>query len=302
MVYKSIWEETPHTLNFDEVRYRLILLDKNMQEQEVVFEGRAKRAPDENTITLFINSICQFYLSSECNPEIMEKVYTEGFILENAIRVFRLDLFNEMEETWEEEENFCFLNDWSYKYVYRGESNDISLPVNGHYALGMPLITTNVNQTAPAALTREMEVVANPHPGEYSTLACGDFCLIYQNSRGGIDCFLIEGNVIRTANQTHRNFLKAKGLNRREISTYQNEIVDTWVFNTGWLSDSESEVFADNALLTQQAWLYDIAKAEAIPVEITDSAVKYKTYQNEGKKLANYEVNLKASGYKYRNN
>jgi hypothetical protein len=44
-----------------------------------------------------------------------------------------------------------------------------------------------------------------------------------------------------------------------------------------------------------EVYLYDLEKDRMIPVVITDNECKYKTFQNEGGKLVEYEINVKVA-------
>ena len=67
-----------------------------------------------------------------------------------------------------------------------------------------------------------------------------------------------------------------------------------------WLSDEESERLAKHLLSSPDVYLHDFKNDRIIPVNITDSSYKIKTYQNNGKKMVNYTINLEEGSLKIR--
>jgi hypothetical protein len=131
---------------------------------------------------------------------------------------------------------------------------------------------------------------------------CGKYALYYQNVYGGWDAFLIEGNVSKSQKLTDYKYGKSfdnTGYDR-ETWVYAKDIATTYAATTGWLSDEESKRLAKHLLSSPDVFLHDFEKDEIIPVNITDSSYKIKTYQNEGKRLVNYTINLEEAYNKLR--
>jgi hypothetical protein len=129
---------------------------------------------------------------------------------------------------------------------------------------------------------------------------CGRYALLYQNAYGGWDSFLIEGTVVKNGNYTQSTYAKAYDNSTldRETTNYANVITYTYACTTGWLSDEESERLAKHLLSSPDIYLQDIQEDRIIPVTMQAGAYKFKTYQNEGKKLVNYNFTLKESNSK----
>lgn len=126
---------------------------------------------------------------------------------------------------------------------------------------------------------------------------CGKYALIYQNAYGGWDTFLIEGTVYKTGSYAQSTYAKAYD-NRtldRETWNYANVITYSYNCTTGWLSDEESARLAKHLLPSPDMYLQDIENGTLIPVIMQAGSYKFKTYQNEGKKMVNYTFTLKES-------
>lgn len=131
---------------------------------------------------------------------------------------------------------------------------------------------------------------------------CGRYALLYQNAYGGWDSFLIEGTVFKSTNYTQDTYAKAYDNNTldRETWNYANELSETYTCTTGWLSDRESALFCKHLLTSPDIFLQDLENDTLIPVTMTPANNKEKTYQNEGKKMVNYQFILKAANSKVR--
>jgi hypothetical protein len=131
---------------------------------------------------------------------------------------------------------------------------------------------------------------------------CGRYALLYQNAYGGWDSFLIEGTVYKTGSYTQNTYSKAYDNNTldRETWNYANEITYSYNCTTGWLSDEESARLAKHLLPSPDIYLQDIQENTLTPVTMVPQNYKFKTYQNEGKKMVNYTFTLKESNIKTR--
>ena len=131
---------------------------------------------------------------------------------------------------------------------------------------------------------------------------CGRYALIYQNAYGGWDSFLIEGTVAKTGSFTQNTYSKAYDNTTldREIWNYANVINYSYNCTTGWLSDAESKRLAKHLLSSPDIYLQDLENDKIIPVTMQAGNYKFKTYQNEGKRMVNYTFTLKESNEKIR--
>ena len=141
----------------------------------------------------------------------------------------------------------------------------------------------------------------------YDRSYCGQYVLFYRNRFGGYDSFLIESNLIekRTPNKTSwgDSIPYAQG-NEDVLSSNANsykERIDcektTYSFNSGYLSDEQSDRFYNHLILTEEAYLYDCVEGTYIPVKITNGEVEKEVFRN-GRKLNSYRVDMEALIYK----
>lgn len=136
----------------------------------------------------------------------------------------------------------------------------------------------------------------------YTSNKCANWAVIYQNAFGGWDSFLIEGTVYKSGTFNQYTYAKAydNATLDRENVNYANEITYSYTCTTGWLTDEESARLAKHLLPSPNIYLQDIAGGEIIPVTMVPSNYKFKTYQNEGKKMVNYTFTLKEANNKVR--
>ena len=141
----------------------------------------------------------------------------------------------------------------------------------------------------------------------YDRSYCGQYVLFYRNRFGGYDSFLIESNLIekRTPNKTSwgDSIPYAQG-NEDVLSSNANsykERIDsektTYSFNSGYLSDEQSDRFYNHLILTEEAYLYDCIEGTYIPVKITNGEVEKEVFRN-GRKLNSYRVDMESLVYK----
>ena len=141
----------------------------------------------------------------------------------------------------------------------------------------------------------------------YDRSYCGQYVLFYKNRFGGYDSFLIESNLIekRTPNKTSwgDSIPYAQG-NEDVLSGNANsykERIDsektTYSFNSGYLSDEQSDRFYNHLILTEEAYLYDCVEGTYIPVKITNGEVEKEVFRN-GRKVNSYRGEMEALIYK----
>ena len=101
-----------------------------------------------------------------------------------------------------------------------------------------------------------------------------------------------------TITDTFQSYTTERNYNNQSLEFGQerhiNEVNTDYELNTGWLNDSDSELFAKNILRSIKVYLQDIDNNKIIPVIITDSNVERKRYKNE-KSLVSYTVTLEES-------
>ena len=141
----------------------------------------------------------------------------------------------------------------------------------------------------------------------YDRSYCGQYVLFYKNRFGGYDSFLIESNLIekRTPNKTSWGDSIPYAYGNEDVlsgnvNSYKERIDSektTYSFNSGYLSDEQSDRFYNHLILTEEAYLYDCVAGTYIPVKITNGEVEKEVFRN-GRKLNSYRVDMEALIYK----
>lgn len=141
----------------------------------------------------------------------------------------------------------------------------------------------------------------------YDRSYCGQYVLFYRNRFGGYDSFLIESNLIekRTPNKTSWGYSIPYAYGNEDVlsgnvNSYEERIDSektTYSFNSGYLSDEQSDRFYNHLILTGEAYLYDCVEGTYIPVKITNGEVEKEVFRN-GRRLNSYRVDMEALVYK----
>ena len=141
----------------------------------------------------------------------------------------------------------------------------------------------------------------------YDRSYCGQYVLFYRNRFGGYDSFLIESNLIekRTPNKTSWGDSVPYAQGNEDVlsinaNSYKERIDSektTYSFNSGYLSDDQSDRFYNHLILTEEAYLYDCVEGTYIPVKITNGEVEKEVFRN-GRKLNSYRVEMESLVYK----
>lgn len=126
---------------------------------------------------------------------------------------------------------------------------------------------------------------------------CAKYALYYVNAFGGWDSLLIEGNDLESDSlkrYTREMAYDNRDIQNRGVQNYVNEITKRFTLHTGWMSDAESKMM-HHLINSTDVYLYDIAAEQMIPVLITDNAVDYKTYHNQGNQMVNYTIQVEVA-------
>lgn len=293
-----------------------------------IYSGRAYQMPGEETISFELNEICRDYVDNYF-------WWREGYQTPSG---WQRSFILESEDTGTEAE-YVFTKDWSYKELYYGSSNLISLndPIINEVPAGayVPICAFSPKKTGSVSFTytpgnstmtaytatlndtRQVRYLSIATPGYkygYSgngktnnavyvgVSACdAPYVLYYENAFGGIDCMPINGNVTASDKITSYTTKNAVRVPSRDFAyrRYLNDTTKTWELRTRWLTDAESEKMY-HLIESTMVFLYDIAQDELIPVVIDESTLTYKTYKNQGRKFYNYVFKVKESQNKVR--
>ena len=299
-INKPIWMDTNYQVSSAQSPYEYSIELKtgnqieinNVTQDEIitVFNGKAWVRPGDGYINININKVAQNYLYSDL-PDLSQISATTSYTQNYAYRKFYL--VNNVGATVQ---TYNFLLDWSYDTTAVTTSN-LSHPINGHGTANMLFLSTVFNSSQKVVTT----ISTTPGSG-YDNTHCGDYAIYYLNKYGGWDSFLVEGKVTRTDNYNKLNISRSYNNTTLEFNklTYNNDITQTYQIVTGWLTDSQSAVLADNLLPSTKMYLHDIVGGKFYPVLCTDQNGVFKTYKNQGRKLVSYTINLECSQAKQR--
>lgn len=135
----------------------------------------------------------------------------------------------------------------------------------------------------------------------YITNTCYKYCLYYLNNLGGLDSLLFRGRELQSDKLSRLSYKSNYVAQSTDFykKDYLTKINESWSLNTSFLTDLESgkmiQVMASNRL-----YLHDFDNDIIIPVNITNSSCDHKTYKNQGRKMATYEITVEASQPKFR--
>lgn len=301
------------------VDYEIRLIDG-----KIIFSGRAYPRPEDNSIYVKINDICADYL------ENIGMQMEDGFASNDIAKVFRV--FNSQGTLID---TVTFVNDWSYdpdranQDVLSDPINgvfDVRMPLLYSVSKAKSIIidaqdtsasfnidfsedfhvgydrvwTVEASSSGTLTLanifanTGEITIDDKVYRGKAS---CHTHALYYINAYGGWDFLLLEGRTIETDNYVrheHKLNYDNRSEEARGTRNYLNEIEKSYMLHTGWLVKDEAARM-HHLLGSTQVYLYEIQTNRMIPVTITDNSCKYKTFQSEGGKLVEYEINVKVA-------
>lgn len=279
MVYNPIYKDTYYITNSSDLSYTI------NYDGQVIFSGRARKGPGQTQLKININKVCQDYLSqnidaifagasSEANPDAMG-----DFVLKNALGTTL--------------ETYRFLYCYDYDYDWAGQTSvSISEPICDTYAAGMKVLNTTVGSTG----------VTTTASSPIHTAGCVKYGLYYVGARGGWNSFAIQGSAIKKDTITPYQMDKTFNNNTREYEAFRfiSEIKTSYELNTHYLSDEEAANLSKNLVGSNMVYLHNLMDGTIRPVIITDTQVTYQTYQTNGKKMAQYKINIVESQSKIR--
>ena len=281
---RPIWQDTYYTSTvFQVLTYGVMIKDGPM-----IYTGKAYRKPGAASITINIAKICQDYIQDSFKGVDFREYAGATYAHPSSYQLFQLiNLSNEAVLA-----TYGFVYDWSYE-AWQGEERTVSNPINDHNVAGMYNFNT-VCREIPADNTMELATTISTVASGNS---CGEIALYYKNRKGGWDSFLIEGNITKKDEYTKYTYNRSFNNNTLEFEngTYHSQIITSYVLNTGWLNDTQSDNLAFNLLSSNEVYLHNLCTDKIYPVVIKDNSAVYKTYKNNSRKLVNYQINVEES-------
>lgn len=295
-----IWKD--YYVDFGQVS--VVDYEIRLTDGSVIFAGRSYPRPGESSLKVKINDICADYM------EQIRIRTSDGFESNDIAKEFRIfNSYGTLIDT------VTFVNDWSYDYD-RTDNGVLSDPITGLFDLRMPVMYSVsraqtivvktlqdqklIQATGPGTLTLTSNVEGRLMVGgtEYQGVtSCYTHSLYYVNAYGGWDFLLLQGRSIETdsyARHEHNREYDNSNVSSRGSVNHLNEVRKSYVLHTGWLVGDQPKKM-HHLIGSTQVYLFEIGSQRMIPVTITDTACKYKSYQSEGGKLVEYEINVKVA-------
>ena len=251
-----------------------------------IYTGRAYRRPGASALSINISKICQDYIKDSFREVDFRNLST--YVHPGSYLEFNLINANNGVVLG----TYGFVYDWSYEN-WDGNARTVSNPINNHKMAGMYDFNTVCRNVVSDNTMELVTSVYQVAAGDY----CGEIALYYKNRKGGWDSFLIEGTVTKKDEYTKYTYNRSFNNNTLEFEngTYHSQIITSYVLNTGWLNDQESDNLAFNLLSSNEVYLHNLCADKVYPVVIKDNTATYKTYKNNSRKLVNYQINVEES-------
>lgn len=279
----------------------------------LIFKGRAYAAPDELTVKVNINKICQNYMTD--HPDIFDGavVYYHNF------QKFKLkNEYGTLLHT------YYFVGDWSYEELELGIKTN---PITPFLGAGQRLFFSALAQEQKGIkwgmyytdgtpeyhnteyVTNELQtnIVVASRNKNVGTFYFGDkmysvvpkcqckYVIYYMNPYGGFDWFAVTGRVNRkdtlqtySISQNYNNTTTGFGKKR-----YLSTINVNYEVNTQWLTEEQSDRMWE-LIESNCVWLHNLTTDKIIPVVITDTEVEHKQKTNS-KRMLSYTINMEHS-------
>ena len=295
----AIWRDIYYTISEDDLESDSVLYRIELDGEEI-FAGKAVKYPDADEIKININKVCRNYLESDIYGLVSLLPASSATVYQPyEQRTFNLFVDDDNVADYRFHMDYSYTND---KPSY-GSNVNLSNPINGHYVPGMLKVKTTRTSSISSSDVHT-DGIANADSGfGYTVLVkCTPYVLIYLNSYGGWDSFVIEGSTVKKDSYT--TFTTDKVFNNTtpefETSKYVNEIKTTYELNTGILSDDEAENLAKNLVGSVKVYLQNIDEGWIKPVIINDTNVIYQKYSLNNRKFCQYKINVTESQSKIR--
>ena len=292
--YYSVWEDIIFETDEDIFNYEVVMSVFNtngLSNNTRIFEGRAYKYPDADTIKIKLNKIFENYLSNSfvnlindynIDDIINTSFNTDKYNYESCKRFYIIN-----RDTNELLGEYVVLYDWSYKLKWRGEDVVLSKPINNNNAVNQINLNTTVNAVG---------IVTNNITNENKINSCGDYAVYYLNSYGGWDTLLFNNKVNKSKNinyYTTEKYFRKPNVDFEQYR-YISELQNSYELNTNFLTDIESQNIVDNLFVSNEVYLHNLKNNELFAVIITNTNIDYKVY-SDGLELPQYTINVKES-------
>lgn len=299
------WRETVYetTTNGDLLEYAIVDTDRH----KTIYKARAVSLSE--TLKIDVSKIVSPLLYSTFDFEACC-----GFVKDRTATLnFALYINGEAVQYYMAYDNYSY--DRAY---YDGKSRLLNDPIQKRYAKGQPYFFTALNLGNDKLRIDDAEdyaleegithfgecnggdvISAKIGNSELSYKAeqwCGRYIIYYINAYGGLDWLLTEGYEEMTDTMTDSTITHPYSNISTEFgkAQYLRTISRKIKLHTGWMTNEESGRM-HHLLESARVWLYDNENGSGVPVLIADTSMTYKTFENQGRQLVSYDINLEFS-------
>ena len=317
----AVWKDFDETTTRTEpYKYSIGAYD-----EDIIFDGVAVPKPNTNQVSIRISNFAKNIVNSDVDIDFEDGV---GYLIKDYCK--DICLYNadgRVDMSWWFYNSYDYNNQFN---ISDNTTNVISNPITTFATGGYVLISifvgvsatedeitiTNLNANRDYIVDwliqygdAQVLCIKPSEPGTYVVTTgefgeifrfkvenkCVKYNLHYQNSAGGYDTLPIDGRKDKRTDSLTFEYYKSKGnnqnINKPQINKFKVDITPKWELQTGWLNDEQSKKMY-NLFTSQKVWLEDIDEGTFTPVYITNNAVEYKTFTNNGRKKYNYSISV----------
>lgn len=318
---KPVWKDFDETFTSTEP-YKYSIGAYN---EDVVFDGVAVPKPNTNQISIRISDFAKNIVNSNVDINFEDGV---GYRMKDYCKdICLFDADGRIDMSWWFYNSYDYNNQFN---IIDDTTNVISNPITTFATGGYVLISIFVGVSAnedEITITNldtnrdnivdwliqygdaQVICIKPTEPGTYVVTTtefgeifrfvvedkCVKYNLHYQNAAGGYDTISIDGRRDKRTDDLTFDYYKSKGNNQNwnnpQMNKFKVDITPKWELQTGWLNDEQSKKMY-NLFTSQKVFLEDINEGTITPVYITNNAVNYKTFTNNGRKKYNYSISV----------
>lgn len=190
-----------------------------------------------------------------------------------------------------------FYYDWSYDYHYDAYTGYPCACIKAEVDKRMPVIETSLSSAVNV-------VTAAPQSGTLMTIygrsyevvdTCWRYALYYVNEYGGWDWLICHDKGSAKTDTYTRSTIKTDYNNglitSRGEREYHNEVSRSWTLHSGVLTDAQAQMM-HHLVGSPLVYLYDMNSGDTLPVLVTDAQCADKSYTADGRRKAEYTINV----------
>lgn len=328
MIYAPLWQDIYfETSAYTVLNYSVRTSDTTGTTDYIIYKGKAYAQPNNGYISIKLNPIVDKYMGNGL-PEGWYPNGSSDYPLNNYTKAFYL--FNDDSETVLESYDFRYTYDEDFVWHNMSYEEAITYPqysgmteeqyytqwpdgailglyepvkqnsyhrnINGHITNGQYEFRTFIQETAGV---NQFKNAITKYIGD----SCykGDMAVYYLGKCGCWNYFLFEGKCVRTDDFTHYDY-GTDGYNTMTgnpeysatIKRYCNEQITKYECTTSWLTDRQSELFAQDFVPSVQILIHDLRKDKIYPAVIEDTSVETKRFKNN-REMNQYTVTFRVA-------